>query len=242
MQIDLAGSVVFISGGTSVIGRAIVTACLENNARVFFTYKNNRKIARALEEKGARAFCVDLSERAAIKDVGRQIAGEADRIDLLINNAAIVRDKATVSMCEDEWDSVVEINVTASVFLVKELLPLLYKSSRAKILMVASQVGLHGAFGQANYAASKGALLAVTKSLAKELGKNNILVNAVNPGFISSPMTENVPTAVQKENRERSCLATYGDPDEVAGFVLYYASRYVSKVSGQIFSLDSRIL
>lgn len=242
MQVDLADTVVVITGGTSVIGRAIVSACLENAARVFFTYKNNRTVACALEKKGARALRVDLSDRAARKDFGEKIAEEADRIDLLIHNAALVRDKVTVSISEDDWDSVLEVNLTASVFIIKQFLPLLYMSKSAKILMVASQVGWHGAYGQANYAASKGAMIAVTKSLAKELGKKNILVNAVNPGFIFSPMTENVPMAVQKENLERSCLATYGTPDEVAGFVLYYASRYVSKVSGQIFSLDSRIL
>jgi 3-oxoacyl-[acyl-carrier protein] reductase len=242
MQIDLAGKVIFISGGTSVIGRAIVTECLRNNARVFFTYKDNRTRARALERKGATALGLDLTDRSAIKDLGKKIAQESLPIDLLINNAAAVRDKTIVTLGEDDWDTVLEINVTASVFLVKEFLPFLYKSKNAKILMIASQVGLHGAFGQANYAASKGAILSVTKSLAKELGKKKILVNALNPGFIRSPMTDGIPEKVKRDNLRRSCLASYGDTKEVADFVVYYASECVSKVSGQIFSLDSRIL
>jgi len=242
MQIDLKEKIIFVSGGTSVIGRAIVEECLASHAGVLFTYNTNTFIAAELEAKGAHGFCLDLLKRDQIKELKERIKKEFSTIDLLVNNAAFVHDMTLMNLNEKAWDEVISVNLTGTVFLTKALLPLLYKSKQGKILTITSQVGLHGAFGQANYAASKGGLISFTKSLAKEIGRKKILVNAVNPGFIDSPMTHSVPDHVRQHNLEQSCLATYGDPREIAYFVVFYASSFISNVSGQIFSLDSRIV
>jgi 3-oxoacyl-[acyl-carrier protein] reductase len=242
MQIDLANKTIFISGGTSVIGRAIIEECLAVHARVFFTYHNNKQMAAKLAKHGARGFCVDLLDRAQIKALKEALKKETIAIDLLINNAAMVNDKAVIHLSEKEWDDILAVNLTGTVFVTKTLLPFLYKSDQGKVLTITSQVGEHGAYGQANYAASKGGLISFTKTLAKELGRKKILVNALNPGFIDSPMTAQVPDAVRQENIMKSCLASYGNPREIAHFVVFYASSFISNVSGQIFSLDSRII
>jgi len=158
-----------------------------------------------------------------------------------VNNAVVVRDKTIAQLTEADWDSVIEGSLSGTALLTKVLLPLLYKSNHGRIINIVSPVGQHGAFGLGNYAAAKGGLIAFTKSLAKEVGRKKILVNAVNPGFMLSNITKEIPNSVMAENKNRSCLGTLSDPCEVAQFILYLASDAVQSFSGQVFHCDSRI-
>jgi 3-oxoacyl-[acyl-carrier protein] reductase len=241
MLINLKNKIVFITGGTSVLGSEIIFACLESGARVFFSYYKNREKAQILSDKGAIGFPLDMRDRQACCQLNAFFQDKTDAIDLFIHNAAVTRDKTIFSMSENDWDQVLDANLNNVAHATKNLLPFLYKAAQAKILFITSQVGMHGAYGQANYGAAKGGLIALAKSLAQELGEKKILVNALNPGFMESPLSEHVPASVKESNKKRSCLSSFCDPTEVANFVVYYASDYLKQVSGQIFSFDSRM-
>ncbi len=241
MNINIEGKKILITGGSGTLGSHLVEEALANGAEVLFTYMKNKEKALSLEKKGAHAFTLDLASREAITNLKKEIKERVGHIDVLINNAVAICDKTVANLSEAEWDAVIGASLTGTVFLTKAMIPLLYKSSQGKILTVASQVGLHGGFGQASYAAAKGGLIAFTKSLAKEVGRKKILVNAINPGFMMSEITRHLPQTVLDDNKERSCLASYALPEEVAQFIIYLASDAVSRVSGQVFSFDSRI-
>jgi len=143
-------------------------------------------------------------------------------------------------MSEDAWDRVLKVNLKAPFYLTQKLLPLLMRQKPSKVFTLVSRAGLSGLAGAANYAASKGGLIAMTKTLAKELGRKKILVNAVNPGFMQSAMTEKVPQAILERNLEDSPLKAFSDPNEVADFLIYLASDQMRQVTGQVFHFESR--
>lgn len=241
MVSGLGKKTILITGGSGTLGSHIVREALGSGAQVLFTYFQNEKASDALVAAGARAYKLHLADREKIKSLKKKIKEDVAHIDVLINNAVTVRDKTIVNLSEDEWDTVLDVALGGTVFLTKTFLPLLYKSVQGKILNIVSHIGLHGAYGQANYAAAKGGLIAFTKSLARELGRKKILVNAINPGFMVSDITRDVPPMIRGDNKKKSCLGLYSDPQEAAQFILYLASDAVRTVSGQVFHFDSRI-
>lgn len=240
MDVNLSGKSIFITGGTGTLGRAFVARALDEGARVFFTYHQRTDEAETLKKKGAVGFQIDLSVRAEIEALKKSLQEHTRHLDALVHNAAIVSDHTLQNLSEQDWDRVLEVDLSAVYFLTKKLLSFLFKNSGSKILTVISRTGLKGGFGQANYAAAKGGLIAWTKSLAQELGKKGILVNAVNPGFMRSTMTESMPAEVYQQNIKESVLKTESDPDIVSNFMIYLLSDHFQNVSGQIFHFDSR--
>ncbi|MBU1862445.1 MAG: SDR family NAD(P)-dependent oxidoreductase [Candidatus Omnitrophica bacterium] len=241
MQIDFKNKIILVTGGSGTLGSCLVEEALSEGAEVFFTYACNEKQARVLEKKGAHPYRVDFLSREGIKKFIEELKTQIKHLDVLVNNAVAVSDRTVINLTIDEWDRVLGVGLHGIFYLTKQLLPFLFKSAQGKIINIVSQVGLHGGFGQANYAAAKGGLIAFTKSLAKELGRKNILVNAVNPGFMISDITREIPERVFKENKKKSSLGAYSDPRDAARFVLYLASDYVRTVSGQMFNFDSRV-
>lgn len=233
---------IFITGGTGTIGSALVSSFRNSNAHVITTFHHNRAHADLLKSRGCDVYEMNLASKDSINKVVAEVKQTYRAIDVLIHNAACVDDATIIKTSEQMWERVINTNLTGPAYLTKKLLPLLFNAKQAKIFFIASQVGMHGAFGQANYGAAKGGLLALTKSLAKELGKKKILVNAINPAFIMSQMTEHIPQSVLTEKQNESVLGINGDPEELATFVLFLASDAVQRVSGQIFSIDSRVL
>ena len=176
-----------------------------------------------------------------------------EHLDVLIHNAAIVRDRTIQNLTEEDWDQVMTGNLKAPYLLTKELMAILFqrkkkntpmneneKSVASKIFFLTSRVGFQGGYGVSNYAASKAGLVAMTKSLAQELGKRNVLVNAINPGFMKSKMTKNLPENVIQGNLLVSPIARFSDPEEVADFMIYLCSDQMTQVTGQVFSFESR--
>jgi len=161
---------------------------------------------------------------------------------VLIHNAAATADSLIEKMPEEDWDRVVGVNLKAPFYMTKRLLPLLFKKQPSKVFMLVSRAGLSGLYGAANYAASKGGLIAMTKSLAKELGRKKVLVNAINPGFMKAAMTAKLPENVLKKNIQDSPLKTFSDPEEVADFMVYLSSDLMRQVTGQVFHFESRPL
>lgn len=183
---------------------------------------------------------MDLANAAAIEAFAATFKEKVERLDVLIHNAAATADALLEKMSEKEWDDVLKVNLKAPFYLTQKLLPILLRKTPSKVFTIVSRAGLSGLAGAANYAASKGGLIAMTKTLAKELGRKKILVNAVNPGFMRSSITASVPEKTLQKNLEESPLKTFSDPEEVADFLLFLASDQMRQVTGQVFHFESR--
>lgn len=229
-----------ITGGTSQLGQAFVRKAVKQGARVFFTYLRSSGIAAELERGDAQGFPLDLADTRAIGLFAASFMEKTEQLDVLIHNAAATADALIEKMSEKAWDEVLRVNLKAPFYLTQKLLPLLLRKAPSKVFTLVSRAGLSGLAGAANYAASKGGLIAMTKTLAKELGRKKILVNAVNPGFMQSSMTSNVPEEVLQRNLEESPLKTFSDPEEVADFLLFLSSDRMRQVTGQVFHFESR--
>lgn len=240
MELSLKDKTILITGGTSKLGRAFVVKALAQGARVFFTYHKASDLAAELERGGARGIALDLADGRAIDAFVDAFSKETEQLDCLIHNAAATADSLIEKMSENAWDEVLNVNLKAPFYLTRKLLPLLMRRKPSKIFTLVSRAGLSGLAGAANYAAAKGGLIAMTKTLAKELGRKKILVNAVNPGFMRSAMTGKVPQSVLDRNLEDSPLKAFSDPEEVADFLVYLASDQMRQVTGQVFHFESR--
>jgi len=226
------------------LGEAFVRKACAAGANVFFTYFQNSAQNKALAKLGAKGFQVDLSNIEAVEKFAREFKESVTHLNALIHNAAAVRDHTIQKMSEEEWDYVLTADLKAPYYLTKKLLSLLFANNKEKkarqILFITSRVALRGGYGVSNYAAAKGGLIGLTKSLAMELGRKKILVNAINPGFMESKMTKDAPEVVRAINIERSLLKAYSDPEEVADFLVYLCSDYTNQVTGQVLSFESR--
>lgn len=240
MELSLKDKTVLITGGTSPLGQAFVRKAVQAGAKVFFTYFKASRTAEELERDGARGFSLDLADARAIDSLAASLKETLESLDVLIHNAAATADALIEKMSEKEWDHVLKVNLKAPFYLTQKLLPLLLMKKPSKVFTLVSRAGLSGLAGAANYAAAKGGLIAMTKTLAKELGRKKILVNAVNPGFMRSSMTAKVPEAVLQRNLEDSPLKTFSDPEEVAEFLIYLSSDRMRQVTGQVFHFESR--
>lgn len=238
----LKNKTILITGGTSELGRAFVRQAVEQGAKVFFTFHRSSGEAEKLEALGAKGFACDLGDMRDIEKLVAWFVAQTEQLDVLIHNAAVIADALIEKMSEKEWDAVMSVNLKAPFYLTKQLLPLLLKKAPSKVLMIVSRAGLSGLYGAANYAASKGGLIAMTKTLAKEFGRKKILVNAVNPGFMRSGMTRHLPEKILEKALFESPLKTYSDPEEVAGVLVYLSSDLMRQVTGQVFHFESRPL
>ena len=238
----LSGKTILITGGTSELGAAFVRQAIRHDARVSFTYFRSLEKAKELEAIGAEGFQFDLTKTASMDDFLAQFKGKHESLDCLVHNAAVTADGMLEKLSDEAWDTVLAANLKAPFYLTRGLLPLLMRNQPSKILTLVSRAGFEGLPGAANYAAAKGGLIAMTKTLARELGRRKILVNAVNPGFMRSRMTSSVPEGVIQKAADRSPLKTLADPEEAAGFLVYLCSDLVKKVTGQVFHFESRPL
>ena len=240
MELPLQGKTLLITGGTSRLGQAVVQKASQQGARVFFTYFHSTALAQGLEQTGAQGFAVDLADVKAIDAFAQVFREKVEFLDVLIHNAAATADALIEKMSEKEWEDVMRVNLKAPFYLTQKLLPLLLRKTPSKVFTLVSRAGLSGLAGAANYAASKGGLISMTKTLARELGRKKILVNAVNPGFMQSSITASVPQEILQENLEESPLKTFSDPGEVADFLLFLSSDRMRQVTGQVFHFESR--
>lgn len=240
METLLQDKTILITGGTSRLGQAFVRKAAQQGARVFFTYFKATALAGELEKTGATACALDLSDSQSIAGFAAGLSGKVEQLNILIHNAATFANSLIESMTEKQWDDVLKVNLKAPFYLTQKLLPLLMRKTPSKVFTLISRTGLSGLAGAANYAASKGGLIAMTKTLAKELGRKKILVNGVNPGFMESTMTGSLSPQTLQRNLEESSLKSFSDPDEVADFLVYLSSDRMRQVTGQVFHFESR--
>ncbi len=244
MSGKLAGRTALVTGASRGIGRAIAIALANEGARVGLNFVSNEaaahEVAETINSAGAEAreFQGNVSEAAdaarVIKDFLEWTGG---RIDILVNNAGVTRDGLLMRMSDDDWDAVMNVNLRGAFLVTRAASRAMIKQRFGRIVNITSVVGLMGNPGQANYAASKAGLVGFTKSLAKELGSRNILVNAVAPGFILSEMTAGLGDDLKAKYLETLPLGRFGDPEEVAAMVVFLAAEG-TYITGQVFNVD----
>lgn len=237
------GETVLISGGASGIGLVTAEAFAREGARLILLDINEESLSNAkreIEEIGDEVFTyrMDISNGDEVKRVVPGVLKEVGEIDVLINNAGITRDRLFLRMTEEDWLSVIQVNLNGAFFLTKAILPSMLRARKGVIIQMASVVGITGNAGQTNYSASKAALIAFTKSLAKEVGGRGIRVVAVAPGFIKTPMTEKLPEEVKRNYLQNIPLKRFGEPEDVAKVILFLASDDASYVTGTVVVVD----
>ena len=196
--------------------------------------------AEGVKKLGRKVWCfeLDVTNATAVQNTFNDIAAETGRIDILVNNAGITKDGLLMRMSEEDWDAVLTVNLKGTFACTKAVSRIMMKQRSGSIINIASVVGLMGNAGQANYAASKGGVIAFTKSVAKEFASRNIRANAVAPGFISSKMTDALSDEVRQKMLEAIPLASFGTPEDVANAVAFLASDQSSYITGQVISVN----
>lgn len=243
----LASKTILITGGTSELGSAFVRRALRAGAKVYFTYFSAEDRACELTDLGALGSQLNLGDMRSLEVWAKKFRSECPLLDVLIHNAALVRDHTIGNLSEKDWDEVMTVNLKAPYYLTKQLLPYFLKKKKdpaeaavKKIFMITSRAAVTGGFGISNYAAAKAGLLGLMKSLAQELGSRKILVNAVNPGFMKSRMTAPLPEPAIQAQLEASPLKEYSNPAEVAAFLVFLCSDQMTQATGQTFHFESR--
>lgn len=240
----LQGMVAVVTGGTLGIGRAIAEKFAAEGAKVCILATNSERgerVAREINEKlssdHARYYMCDVSNFEATQTLFTQLIEEFGQIDLLVNNAGITRDHLLMKMSEEDWDRVMDVNAKSCFNCCKAVSRSMLKARKGRIINMTSVVGMIGNSGQANYAASKGAMIALTKSLAREFAPRNVVVNAIAPGYISTDMTERLPEGIKEEAKVKIPLGRMGEADEVAELALFLA-RAPTYITGQCIVID----
>ncbi len=232
-----------VTGGSRGIGRAICIKLAEQGFNILINYNTNEPAAREtlllVEQKGVQAELLrfDVSKRADVRQVLTSwYASNADNtIDVLVNNSGIRKDNLMIWMQDQEWDEVMDISLGGFYNVTKQVLPEIIKGKNGRIINIVSLSGLKGLPGQTNYAAAKAAIIGATKALAQELGRRNITVNAVAPGFIKTEMTEGID---EKEYKANIPLRRFGTAEEVAELVGFLASPGASYITGEVISIN----
>ena len=246
MKIDLKQKVVLVSGGSRGIGAAIVKLCAEAGADIAFTYIADKASAKqvdtAVKKFGQRCLVLKASvtDQRQVRNVIRKTAREFGRIDILVNNAGIWKYGAIGKMTEQQWDETLDINLKGMFLFSNEVVPVMKKQGSGKIINIASTAGQRGEPFHSHYAASKGGMIAFTKSIAAELAPHNIIVNCVSPGWVATDMTARElrdPTIGEEIRRiiPRGHVAT---AEEIAGSVLFLASELSNHLVGSIMSVN----
>jgi len=238
----LNGAVAIVTGGSGGIGRAIVSILASAGMDVTFTYRNNPSALGELAKEGSAgkisAEAVDVRDSTACAALAEKIFDRAGRIDLLVNNAGVIRDNTLTALEDDDVRVVIETNVIGAFNMARAVAPYMVSQRRGKIINISSVAGEKGGRGQTNYAASKGALNAFTRSLAVELAPRNITVNAVAPGVIETEMSRELRERAPDQVLSRILLKRIGKPEEVANAVWFLGSRYADYITGQVLHVD----
>ena len=239
-----SGQKVIVTGATRGIGKAVSTAFLEQGAVVIGIYGGNREAARQFEqecEAAGRAialFCCDVSDEQAVKAFFTQVEAEYDSVDILINCAGIRRDCLTALMKQEQWQSVIDINLTGTFNMCRSVVPLMLKHKYGRIINITSPVSHLGFQGQANYAASKAGQIGFTRSLAKETARKKITVNCVSPGFIDTDFISDLSAEQLSAYKKMVPMRRFGKVEEVSSSILFLASPQASYITGAILEVS----
>ena len=244
MNIDLTGRTAVVTGSTRGIGRAVAEALAESGARVAIVGRDREKAAGVAAEvgRGSAGFACEVSDTAAVAALIAEVEKEFGGIDILVNNAGLTRDNLVMRLSDDDWDTVLDANLRGAFAAIRAVSRGMMKKRGGRIINMASVVGINGNKGQANYAASKAGLIGLTKSVAKELGSRNILVNAIAPGFIETEMTDAMTPEARSALNGIIPLGRLGKTADVASMVVFLASDHASYITGQVLVVDGGLV
>ncbi|MBO4306770.1 MAG: 3-oxoacyl-[acyl-carrier-protein] reductase [Bacteroidales bacterium] len=236
--------IALITGASRGIGRSHALLFAEEGADIIFTdlkeNENSESLLAELRAKGVRAdfLASNAADNEQAMEVAKWVADNYGRLDILVNNAGITKDQLILRMSVEDWNLVMDVNLRSVFNYTKAFAPMMMKQRQGSIINISSIVGLNGNAGQCNYSASKAGIIGFTRSIAKELGSRNIRCNAVAPGFIETPMTQQLPEDVRKDWMTKIPLRRGGHDTDVAHVSLFLASDLASYVTGQVISCD----
>jgi len=236
--------VAVVTGGGRGIGQEVARALAAGGAKVAVVSRNAASCGAAADAINAdhpgqaAAYAVDVADHDAVQELAKTIAADFGGVHILVNNAGITRDGLLMRMKEDDWDVVLDTNLKGAFNTVKAFMRPLMKAPDARIINIASVIGLIGNAGQANYSASKAGLIGFTKAVARELAGRAVTCNAVAPGFITTDMTDELPQAVRDAVIGKIPLASFGEPRDVVVVVAFLASPEARYITGQVLAVD----
>ena len=240
--------VAFITGATRGIGRQIAITLAKEGFDIAINYRKGNEdlieTKKLVEDQKVKCFTVqgDVSSFEDSERMVKEIIEEFNHIDILVNNAGITKDMLLMRMKKEDFESVIGVNLVGTFNITKNVIPYMMKNRSGRIINVSSVVGISGNAGQTNYSASKAGIIGFTKSLAKEVGSRNILVNAVAPGFIETQMTDVLKEEVKEEISKTIPLKRMGTVEDVANVVKFLASKDSSYITGQVINIDGGML
>ncbi len=239
-MIDLKNLNIILTGATGIIGNSILDKLISGGSNILATGTNDEKLKKIKDQYDkVNILKFDISEHNKIDDFVEKCNNIlSNKIDVLINNAGITQDNLSIRMKEDEWKRVLDINLTSTFLITKNVIKKMMKSKKGKIINLTSVVGHSGNIGQANYAASKAGIVAMSKSLALEYGKKNITINSVSPGFIVSEMTNKISEEHTEVLKSRISLNKFGKPEDVANTVAFLCSDLSNYITGETIHVN----
>lgn len=244
---SLKDKIALVTGGTRGIGREIALELAKKGANVAITYTSNKEKALAvvneIKQNGVNTIAVkaNVANSEEVTNMVKSIEEQLGTIDILVNNAGITKDNLLIRMNEEEWDSVLDVNLKGVFLCTKAVARSMMKKRYGKIINISSVVGVNGNIGQGNYSASKAGVIGFTKSIAKELATRGIRVNAIAPGFIETDMTKVLKDEIKNEMLNNIPLKTFGKPRDIANLVLFLASEDSDYITGEIIKVDGGI-
>ena len=239
----LKDKVALVTGAARGIGREIAVSFAKEGCDIVawdINMQETDELARTVEGCGRKFMAqeVDITDAAKVSEAVNKILDKLGKVDILVNNAGITRDNLLLRMSEAEWDAVIDVNLKGTFNCIKAASKLMIKQRSGKIINIASIIGIIGNAGQANYSASKAGIIALTKTMAKELACRNINVNAVAPGFIQTEMTAKLPEDVKRKMLEAIPLSRFGSPKDVAALCVFLAYEEANYITGQTIVVD----
>lgn len=242
----LENKIAIITGGADGIGRAASMLFAKEGATVIIWDLNEEKgketLSLILKSGGKSDFSiVNTAHLSDVETAASKVMEKYGRIDILINNAGITRDASLKKMTPEQWQQVIDVNLTGVFYCTKTVSNYMVDKGYGRIINTSSVVALYGNFGQTNYVATKAGLIGMTKTLARELGRKGITVNAVAPGFIATEMVKKMPENVLKAMEEKVPLGRLGNPDEIASAYLFLSSDEAAYINGAVLSVDGGI-
>ena len=244
----LKGKCAVITGASRGIGKAVALKLASLGANIVLNYRSNEKEALEVEnqikEMGVETLCVkgDISKLEEVEKLVTAAKEKFGTIDIMVNNAGITKDTLILRMKEEDFDSVIDVNLKGVFNCLKTITPIMVKQKQGKIINLSSVVGISGNAGQVNYSASKAGVIGMTKSLAKEVGSRGITVNAVAPGYIETDMTQELGEKYKEEMKKIIPLKKLGKAEDVANVVAFLASESADYVTGQVIQVDGGML